>query len=260
MIENLNSDNLYHRSYRTLPGSWPIFLLQFCLFAVPLAVVTILFYPQITLIICLITQHILGPMFGPGMVNVVEIDYIKLIGNLSFIELPSRYPTQIFSLVNTFICLVPLFLLRRREHDKPGIILLTLVALLHLISSIFFLLIPEWFPYNVVDFSRLYMLQQISIWIFVPLLMGIAVVPLPSSCLTRFVTLAVTYVYSLIFGTVRYIVFLYILAKASLLYMAILYFLFGPLIDFTYIVGIYSVHITRLANKQKGDCKLWKWL
>jgi hypothetical protein len=42
--------------------------------------------------------------------------------------------------------------------------------------------------------------------------------------------------------------------------MALLYFAFGPLIDFVYIVGIFSIYSNRLAEKLQGSIKAWKWL
>jgi len=89
--------------------------------------------------------------------------------------------------------------------------------------------------------------------------MGLAVLPLPSSLVSKCVTLGITFCYSLVFGTLRYAVFLFVLTKASLLYMAVLFFVLGPLVDFVYIVGIYGVHVTRLAKKMRGDYASWKW-
>ena len=259
MVKELKSNILYHRSYRKLQGRLKSFLLQFLLFAVPLSAITIFFYPQITHTICQITENILAPIFLEGEVKIAEIEYINAIGNISFIQLPSNFPTFAFSMINAIVCLAILILIPYVENSKPAVILVIIISSIQFISALFFLIFPLLFPYQAVDYSRLYMIQQISIWFFVPILMGLAVLPLPSSLESKFFTLAITYIYSLIFGTVRYVVFLFILGRISLLYMAVLFFLLGPLIDFVYIVGAYSIHVTRLANKIKGDFSLWKW-
>ncbi|HMM22092.1 MAG TPA: hypothetical protein PKA10_15340 [Selenomonadales bacterium] len=259
MSGNLKSTIMYHRSYRKLPGSLPLFLLQFVGCAVPISAATIFFYPQITRAVCIAAKTVLESAYFPGRISIVEIDYIHRIGNVSFLDLPSQFPTPFFSLMNALACLVLLIVLPRIERVKPVMIFFTLLAFIHLISSLFFIAVASRFPYEAVDSSRLYMLQQISIWFFVPIVMGLAVMPLPSSLTAKGSTMIITYVYSLIFGTVRYMVFLFILTKASLLYMAILFFALGPLIDFVYIVGIYSAHVTWLAKKVKDDYTLWKW-
>jgi hypothetical protein len=103
------------------------------------------------------------------------------------------------------------------------------------------------------------MIQQISIWFFVPLIMGVGVMPLPGTIMSKIATMIVTYIYSLAFGAFRYVVFLFILSKISLLYMSILFFVLGPLLDFVYVVGIYSVYVTKLAARIQEDYSLWKW-
>lgn len=250
---------LYHRSYRNLPGSTGLFLLQFLFLAIPFSVLTVLFYPQITHVICLIAESVLSPFFFSDSIRIVEAPLIEIIGKISLLDVPGKLPTFNLALGNALVSLLFLIFLPRIETGKPMIIFSVMVSSLHLISSLFFLIIPSQFPYDAADYSQLYMIQQISIWFFVPLIMGFAILPLPSALILKCFIMGITYTYSLVFGTVRYAVFLFILAKASLIYMPILFFVFGPLIDFIYIVGIYSIHITRLSLKLKGDFSLWRW-
>lgn len=249
----------YHRSYRKLMGSVQLFCIQFFLCVIPLSAITLFWYPQITHAVCLIAEAILSPYFFADTVRIVEIQYIEGFGNVSFLSLPGQFPTAFFSMINALICLLLLTILPRIETAKPLIIFMIMLAFVHFLSSLFFLISPSLFPYDATDYSQLYMAQQIGIWFFVPLVMGIAVMPLPSSLTSKCFTMVITYLYSLLFGTVRYAIFIFILAKVSLLYMPILFFALGPLIDFVYIVGIYSIYVTRLANKISGEFTLWKW-
>lgn len=250
---------LYHRSYRKLPGTFKMFLFQFLLFVTPVSICSVIFYPEITLALCQIAQGVLAPHFPADALHIAEDQFLPFLANYSYLQLPSTFPSFLFCLVNAVICLILLILLPRIETAKPIMIFLMMVAFVHLTSTLFFLFIPERFPYVLSEYSRLYILQQISICFFIPLLMGLAVMPLPSSLLSRCLVVWATYFYSLIFGTLRYIAFLYLLDVSSLLYMAVLYFIMGPLIDFIYVVGIYSECVARVANKMKGDFKSWNW-
>lgn len=227
--------------------------------AVPFSLATLFFYPQLTKVVCVITDAVISPFFPPDTVKLVRVDYIKSIGDISFLDLPGVFPSYAFSLLNAVGCLAFLLLLPRIERIKPVMIFLMVIFSIHLISAVFFIFAPAAFPYDAVDGSRLYMLQQISIWFFAPLIMGLAVMPLPAQPSAKAFTMLLTYLYSLVFGTVRYAVFLFIMAKLSMLYMAVIFFALGPLADFIYIVGIYGVYVTQLTNKLKGDLNIWKW-
>lgn len=250
---------LFHRSYRKLPGSFLISLIQFVLLAVPFSVLTLFFYPDFTLAMCRGVGYVIAAELPQAMVQISTTPFIDSIGNISFLYLSGGHPTFYFSLANAIVCLLLLLILLNMKSSLPSVIFLIIIASIHLISSLFFVFVPDRFPYEVVDYSRLYMLQEISIWFFTPLIMGFGIMPLPSTLAAKIVTIAITYIYSLLFGFIRYTVFLYILAKASLIYMALLFFAFGPLIDFVYIVGIYSFHVARLAHRIKDDYRLWKW-
>ncbi|SMD01659.1 hypothetical protein [Sporomusa malonica] len=257
-LDNGKAVILFHRSYRKLPGSVATFLLQFGCFAVPLAALTAYFYPQITRAICLITEITLAPFFQ-DTITIAETNFIDVVGYIYFIDLPGKFPEFFFSLGNALVCLVLLLFQVYLCRANPLNIFFMMIVAVQLLSSTFFVVAPGLFPYDITDYSYLYMVQQISILFFVPLIMGFALLPLPSSLISKCLTMGITCVYALVFGTVRYAVFLFILAKASLLYMAVLFFVLGPLIDFAYIVGIYSIHVTRLTAKTKEDVSVWRW-
>lgn len=249
----------YHRSYRKLPGTFKSFFFQFIFFSVPLVVITAYYYPQITFYLCSIVKYILEPFYYPDTIKIWEKEYITQIGALYYLSVPGSYPSALLSLLSTIISGVALIVLPKIQRWKPLIIFLIIILTVHFISSLFFLFLPGKFPYNVADYSQLYMIQEISIWFFVPVLMGMAILPLPAGIVSKAVVLLFTYIYSFVFGTIRYAVFLYVLSKISMIYMGVLFFALGPLVDFIYIVGIYSFYLNRLANKLAGDYVIWKW-
>lgn len=96
-------------------------------------------------------------------------------------------------------------------------------------------------------------------WLFIPFILGLAVLLLPAPFFSKLTLIFFTIIYSIVFGTLRYIIFLFIVSKFSVIYMALLFFAFGPLIDFIYIVGIYSFYSNRLAKTLKNNETVWKW-
>lgn len=257
MSEDVKSVILSHRSYRKISASARPFVLQFFFIAIPLSLVVVFLYPEITGAVCLLAKEILSPFFQHDSLRIVSYPYIT--GDAHYLTLPGRFPSILFSLLNAIVSLLFLVLLPRIEYFKPLVIFCIVVSFIMFLSSVFFIFVPDQFPYQASDYSDLYIKQQISIWFFVPIITGLAVLPLPSSLPSKVLTMLSTFVYSLVFGTVRYVVFLFIIGKISLLYMAILFFVLGPLVDFVYIVGIYSVYAARLAKKIKGNFTLWKW-
>jgi hypothetical protein len=69
-----------------------------------------------------------------------------------------------------------------------------------------------------------------------------------------------TVAYSILFATVRYAVFLYLLTRYSVIYMAAMFFALGPFIDFAYVVAIYALYLNRLAVRMKRTPEAWQWL
>lgn len=250
---------MFHRSYRKLPGSVKKFLVQYLFLAIPFSVIAALFYPEITHAICNITKSVLDPYYYSGSVNLFSKEYIEQIGPIYYLDIPERFPSFWFSLVNGLVAITLLIVLPNLQKFKPLLIFLTLLSIVHLISSAYFLLFPAYFPYTAGDYSQLYMIQEISIWFFLPLIMGLAVLPLPANILWKVLTMLSIFCYSIVFGTVRYIIFLFIISKISMIYMAVLFFALGPLVDFIYSVGLYTLFLNRLAVRLAEDFSIWRW-
>lgn len=259
MNKELKSIMLYHRSYRTFSGSAKSFFFQLLFISVPFSLLTVFFYPDITGEICRITMNILSPLLFADSIIIFEMPFIEFIGDISFLYVPGSFPPFYLTLINVAVGLILLIFLPQVERAKPLVIFLIVLSFIHVAASFYFLFFPAQFPYEAVDYSSLYMLQEVVIWFFVPIIMGFAILPLPASLISKIFVMIISYVYSIAFGLVRYCVFLFILAKISMLYMAGLFFLFGPLIDFIYVVGIYSLYANRVANNLKGDFVIWKW-
>ena len=60
---------------------------------------------------------------------------------------------------------------------------------------------------------------------------------------------------------VRYVIFIWLLYRFSVIYMAFFYFMIGPMFDFLYLVMIYAVFVNRMIgvyDSRKGK-EVWKW-
>jgi hypothetical protein len=109
----------------------------------------------------------------------------------------------------------------------------------------------------------LYILQQTGVFFFTPILLALSLSLFTFSWLNlplNAITIALSLTYSSVFGGLRYIVFAYTLKNFSYIHMPAMFFLFGPLLDFIYIVSFYSLCLymtTRLLQKRQEVFYEW---
>ncbi len=180
--------------------------------------------------------------------------------DMYMLNLPGKYPSPLFSFLSFLVALLIIFLVFKSRIYQPIATWLIFLFGINLISSAIFILAPSIFPYTMQHFSELYITTEVGMWLFVPVIMGIALLPIPANIFSKFIVIVLTIFYSIVLGIVRYIVFLFILTKLSYIFMPVLYFSFGPLVDFIYIVGIYSLYVSHFAEKMVRDLKIWKWI
>jgi hypothetical protein len=247
----------YHRAYRKITGSGRVFLYELMAICLPLSLLILFAYPLITVQMSHIAQAVLSSYYTSDSIKV--IDKAFLLGKVSYISVSGLFPSKLFSIINLVISFGMIVILPRVKRNKNIAIYIVFLAGINLLSSIFFSLDPNDFPYSATDFSELYVKAEIGMWLFIPFILGMAFLPLPAPLLPKLLLIAATLVYSLVFGTLRYVIFIFIVSKLSILYMALLFFAFGPLIDFVYIVGIYCFYNSKLAHNLKGSESVWKW-
>lgn len=208
----------------------------------------------------LIAGNILSSSFEPGALEIVQQKFLLENKNVFLLVSPESYPSTILSFISSLVMLLLIFVLQRIKINKNMAIFFTFLAVIHIGSAIFFTLIPYRFTYSMTDFAELYVKTIICIWLFIPCVLSMAILPLPAPFLPKFFLVILTLIYSFIFTTVRYAIFLYVLSKFTFIYMALLFFAFGPLIDFIYVVAFYAVYTANLAQKLKANEMVWKWL
>jgi hypothetical protein len=247
----------FHRSYRKITGSGKVFVIEFITVSLFLSLLILFAYPTITHHMSLAAQSVLSHYYPTGSINVLKKTF--LLGDISFLDIDGTYPTALLSLINFIVSLYLVIYLPTVKRDKNIAIYLLFLAAINLVSALFFTISPSEFPYTASEFSEFYIKSEISMWLFIPFILGLAVLLLPSRFFSKLMLILFAVVYSVVFGTLRYIIFLFIVSKFSVIYMALLFFAFGPLIDFIYIVGIYSYYGNRLAKTLKNNDSVWKW-
>lgn len=247
----------YHRAYRKITRSGWLFLVEMMALCVPLSLIVLFGFPLLTEPMSLVSRAALSPYYPSGIVQIAEKGF--LWEQISVVSLPGTFPSDLMIIINLIVSLFLFLFLPNVKIGKNVAIYFFFLAGINLASVLFFTFQPFPFPYTAVDFSEFYIKSEISIWLFIPFILGMAFLPLPAPLLPKMLLIILTLIYSIIFGTLRYIIFLFVISKFSVIYMALLFFAFGPLIDFVYIVGIYSFYNSRLAMTLKGNESVWKW-
>lgn len=201
--------------------------------------------------------------YEPGMYIGIRSETYPLFGKISYLSANTVYPGIGTSLINAgcslFIVLLFAFLPCK---GRPFAIYMILNGTIHLINSLWFIFGGSNFPYTLTVYSQLYILQEIGIWVvFFVLTVCVTGIMGNKGMGYKLATLFFVMLYSIVFGTVRYMVFIYLLYKYSVLYMALFYFMIGPLFDFLYLVMIYGMFVNRMIkiyDSRKGK-EVWKW-
>lgn len=259
MNENyrLKKSIAYSRDYRKLKTCYPLFLI--------IIVVSVTFYlfnyDKITHFVCYYALNILKAITGKNG-DILSSPYIPCFGPIYYIKFTGNAPSFTMSLISLFITMLAIvFAAQVKNNNKPLMIFITIGLLVQFISSVYFIFLPNYFPYNLTDYSILYIKQQAALWIIIPVVFYIGISLSNSMVISKIISLFVLILVCFIYGVVRYIVYMAILSCFSYLFMASLFFTFGVLFDFLQMVAIYSVFQESASYKfgaQKGNY-LWSW-
>ena len=253
----------YPRTYRRFKEDYKNQWLFILLCVVPSLILLLAFYPQMTELLSRAVSYCLSEVIPAPLLGVQTSEYIPLLGGVSFVELPSVAPTFPFCVANLLVtCGLLWFCFSAKRKGKPLAIFFSIMLLIHLIACIYFSFASDDFPYSASAYSELYMKQQVGIWLSFTVIAGFVTGfmnngSIPARCLTFFGIM----LYSLIFGSVRYLTFLYIIYMASSLYMPVMFFSLGPFFDFLYLVFFYGVFIKYVVHRvNTGERRsVWKW-
>lgn len=252
----------FSRKYRHLRVNSLKAVLFMLLFVLPLVFVLLYFLEDLSNLVCNLGIRILDQYF-PGVPFTIVSTNFALFSNVRYIDLPMVYPSDRAVVVNLLVCLAIVIMCSiKKWKSKPMAIYLFINGSICLVNSIYFFFAKNEFPMKAVTYSDLYMKQQAGLWVAFILLAGFSTVFVGN---TKFFLKGMTVIsvllYSFLFGTARYILFLYIIEKYSILYVAVMYFVVGPVIDFMYFVIIYAFFINKMVKTLdfSQERSSWEW-
>lgn len=252
----------YARTYRRIHIDWVKSTIFAALLMIPSVLFCILMIDNMTELLAGIGVDILSKVIPEESLQIVTTEY-SVLNSMNYIELPTTYPAFPMIAWNLGICLFTLLMmLVFKKTGKPLAIFSMFAIFTHVVSCIYFLLAASEFPYSLRIYSDLYLKQQIGIWLIFIILAGMIVAFMGErSYLFKLLTFFDIMAYSIVFGSVRYILFLYILYRYSVLYMALLFFVVGPMFDYSYFVALYAVFVNKtIKDYQYGEKKgVWRW-
>ena len=110
-------------------------------------------------------------------------------------------------------------------------------------------------------FSVLYMRTTAIVWLLVPVVVGVLSATVPFSSLERLGLTLLCWLSIFILSAVRYAMFVWVLKTFGSVLMPTLYLLFGPVLDFVYLMSIFSLFLTPLGRRlDSGRAEAWAWL
>ncbi|MBE5878710.1 MAG: hypothetical protein E7288_01885 [Lachnospiraceae bacterium] len=252
----------YARTYRRIELDAKACIIFACLLVLPVILLLLFFMDELTALITDFGVMVLSSVIPREDIVVKVTDY-AFLHEMHYIDLPMHNPGMWMIVGNLIVCLLTLILLRVfKRTGRPLAIYATFAIMIHIVSCAFFAFAAKYFPYTMADYSELYMKQQIGIWITFALLAGLVVSFMGAKHYgLKAFTFYFIMLYALVFGTIRYVLFLYLLHQFSALYMALLFFVVGPTFDFSYFVIIYAFFVNKtIRNSESGESKeIWKW-
>ncbi|MEG0962105.1 MAG: hypothetical protein RR139_00450 [Lachnospiraceae bacterium] len=262
--KSLEKQNIYYaRTYRHLQISAKQVFPYFVFFVLPCVILYLLFYSKISWYLAQKAYDFLSAVIPTAQMSITKGEFLPFFGDVYSVQLPGTMPSVSFILINILVSLLLILICTRMKGASKAVAVFSIISLsTHLVSCFYFLFWGTNFPYTLSDYSDLYMKQQIGIWLLFMLVSGMATGLTVNSGFKKHLAFLATMIYSFVFGCIRYVGFLFLLYKASSLYMAALFFVLGPFFDFLYLVCIYSYFIKRViigyGEREKGVD--WQWM
>jgi hypothetical protein len=116
-------------------------------------------------------------------------------------------------------------------------------------ASALYLLFFGRLGYDAAEFSQLYLRTIVVVWLITPLFLAGLSLTLPFTALERTALMGLALAYDIVFSAIRYAAFAWLLTAVGAVVMANLYLFLGPLLDFVYLVGIFSLFLPRLGRR-----------
>lgn len=191
--------------------------------------------------------------------SVREMDFIPFF-KLRFLDVEGTLPSQEMTIVTAIAAAAVILLVYLLGKGRGPLTFFGIISVaVLLVSAVYFYFFGEQFPYELTDYSSLYMTQQIVSWLAIGLIMSLVLALYGKAALPALLTYYAMIAYCFALGSLRYLFYLLILHYASSLFMAPLFFTLGVFWDFLFVVCMYSLFSRQVSRKyrKEGD-KVWK--
>jgi hypothetical protein len=201
--------------------------------------------------------HLTPPVSGP--LRIVSDTYLGArVTWIDFSLPPMEYSAVWLWFVGALAAARILFVTQR---ISPPIRLLGSFFAAMVSASALYMLFFGHLGYESEAFSLLYMRTSAIVWLLVPLVVGALSATVPFSSLERFGLALFCWCSVFLLSAVRYAMFVWVLKTFGSLFMPTLYLLLGPVLDFIYLMSIFSLFLTPLGRRlDSGKAEAWAWL
>lgn len=252
----------YTRTYRKMQFKKKDCLIFIGVVVIPVLFLYLYFMENLMNGVVQTAGKVLAHSIGDAYCQIRTTNYAKF-WNIKYLELPTTYPSKKITCINFVFCVLFWGMEKGiRKKKNPISIFMFYGMLVHLSACVYSFFKPDSFPYTTGEYSELYIKQQLGIWLMFLLMAGLVLGSVGHSLFQyRILAFGGICVYSLVFGVIRYIFFLFCLYRFSVLYMAVMFFVAGPMVDFIYFVMIYAVFMNKLTKEyEKGNRRgEWVW-
>lgn len=135
---------------------------------------------------------------------------------------------------------------------------LLLVSAVLGVGCLYFYFRGPLFPYSTLDFSRMWLLSETFMWFLTPFLFAFSYYTLPLRWSRRVLWPLVVLAFLFVSAAVRQAMFLVILHYGGVFWMPPMLCFGGLMLDFAFVVGLYSLGVTTAAHDLNEHWRVWK--
>ena len=183
-------------------------------------------------------------------------------GRVYYFDMKGNDPNFTICFFVLIACLFAMsVLLQKFTKYKPLMIYIVMILGITSASSIFYIIVPDRYPYELSGYANMYMSQEGVFVYMLAIIVALSISLLPGVHTNDFLTFYIIMAYAVVYGSVRYLVFTTLLYMVTNMFMATFYFMLGIFIDLLYVVAIYAIyvkHISELYSENEEQLK-WKW-
>lgn len=207
--------------------------------------------------VALVWEHIftfwMGKLFQDGKVTHSVVGIIGQSVNLPYPDLSARLPSMSETWLSLIICtLLFILTLLMPQRLMPATYLARAVLFIQASAGIYFLLNPKEFPYTLPAYLTDMLSMGMYLLFFVPLVLALVFYIFDFSIWWKSIITIATLAFFLVALPMQYMLHAYIIHHTSYLFLPILYFLFGVLLDVLLFINFYAIGMSR-GRDQTSD-------